>query len=262
MIKAIFFDIDGTLISFKTHKIPQSTMEALQKLHDKGIKLFICSGRPPMDIKPLMDKLNSLFDGYITLNGQYCYDANKKIIHEQSLDKDDLIKLTDYLKDKDIACGFVELNYFYFNLHNQYLSDLDKQLGSTAPERIIDDMQRVRTHKTYQLNLFLSNKDEQPILKMLPNCRSVRWCPLFGDIIPKSGGKSTGIKYILDYYNINIDECMAFGDGGNDKEMLEFAKIGVAMGNASDDVKSIADYVTTDVDNDGILNALKHFNVL
>ena len=123
-------------------------------------------------------------------------------------------------------------------------------------------MQRVRTHKTYQLNLFLSDKDEQPILKMLPNCRSVRWCPLFGDIIPKNGGKSTGIKYILDYYNINIDECMAFGDGGNDKEMLEFAKIGVAMGNASDDVKSIADYVTTDVDNDGILNALKHFNVL
>ena len=55
---------------------------------------------------------------------------------------------------------------------------------------------------------------------------------------------------------------MAFGDGGNDVEMLEFAKIGVAMGNASDDVKSIADYVTTDVDNDGILNALKHFNVL
>ena len=66
----------------------------------------------------------------------------------------------------------------------------------------------------------------------------------------------------MDYYSIDIDECMAFGDGGNDKEMLEFAKIGVAMGNASDDVKSIADYVTTDVDNDGILNALKHFNVL
>ncbi|HIX84454.1 MAG TPA: Cof-type HAD-IIB family hydrolase [Candidatus Megamonas gallistercoris] len=262
MVKAIFFDIDGTLISFKTHKIPQSTMRALEEVHKKGIKLFICTGRPPTDIKFLTDELHDLFDGYITLNGQYCYDADNNIIHEQWLDKNDLQILTDYLKDKDIACGFIELDYFYFNLHNQYLADLDRTLGSTAPERIIDDMQRIHEHKTYQLNLFLSEDEEQPVLDMLPNCRAVRWCHLFSDIIPKEGGKSTGIKAILDYYNIDIADCMAFGDGGNDKEMLEFASIGVAMGNADDDVKAVADYVTDDVDSSGILNALKHFNLL
>lgn len=262
MVKAIFFDIDGTLISFKTHKIPQSTMAALKELNKKGIRLFICTGRPPTDIKFLTDELHDLFEGYITLNGQYCYDRDGKIIHEQMLDRNDLITLTGCLKDKDIACGFIELDYFYFNLRNQYLDDLDRTLGSTAPKRIIDDMERVRTHKTYQLNLFVPEKDEQPFLDMMPNCRSVRWCPLFGDIIPKDGGKTAGIRHVLDYYNVNIDECMAFGDGGNDTEMLEFAKIGVAMGNASDEVKKFADYVTSDVDNDGILNALKHFKVL
>ena len=72
----------------------------------KELNYLFAVGRPPMDIKPLMDKLNNLFDGYITLNGQYCYDANNKIIHEQALDKDDLIKLTDYLKDKDYCLWF------------------------------------------------------------------------------------------------------------------------------------------------------------
>ena len=262
MVKAIFFDIDGTLISFKTHKIPQSTMQALEEVHKKGIKLFICTGRPPTDIKFLTKELHDLFDGYITLNGQYCYDKNDNIIHEQTLDKNDLTVLTDYLKDKDIACGFIELDYFYYNLRNQYLDDFDKALGGTAPKRFVDSMQRIYTHKTYQLNLFLPEEDEALILKMMPNCRSVRWCPFVGDIIPKDGGKATGIKYVLDYYGIDIDECMAFGDGGNDVEMLGFAKIGVAMGNALDNVKKAADYVTSDVDDDGILNALKHFNVL
>lgn len=136
MVKAIFFDIDGTLISFKTHKIPQSTIKALNELHNKGIKLFTCTGRPPADIKFLTKELHDLFDGYITLNGQYCYDKNDNIIHEQTLDKNDLTVLTDYLKDKDIACGFIELDYFYYNLRNQYLDDFDKALGGYCTEKI------------------------------------------------------------------------------------------------------------------------------
>ena len=166
MVKAIFFDIDGTLISFKTHKIPQSTIKALNELHNKGIKLFICTGRPPADIKFLTKELHDLFDGYITLNGQYCYDKNDNIIHEQTLDKNDLTVLTDYLKDKDIACGFIELDYFYYNLRNQYLDDFDKALGGTAPKRFVDSMQRIYTHKTYQLNLFLPEEDEAPELPL------------------------------------------------------------------------------------------------
>ena len=69
MVKAIFFDIDGTLVSFKTHKIPASTQEALKALRDKSIKIFIATGRPQC----LINNLGDLeFDGYITVNGSYC----------------------------------------------------------------------------------------------------------------------------------------------------------------------------------------------
>lgn len=66
----------------------------------------------------------------------------------------------------------------------------------------------------------------------------------------------------LAYYDIDINEAMAFGDGGNDVEMLEAVKYGIAMGNANDNLKQIADFITLDVDNDGIVYALKQYNVL
>ena len=67
---------------------------------------------------------------------------------------------------------------------------------------------------------------------------------------------------IIEYYGINISETMAFGDGGNDITMIEHAAIGVAMGNANEGVKEVADYITDDVDNNGIYNALKHFSII
>ena len=68
--------------------------------------------------------------------------------------------------------------------------------------------------------------------------------------------------HMLDYFGMDVSETMSFGDGGNDIPMLQYAHIGVAMGNATDNVKEIADYVTTSVDEDGIANALKHFGVI
>ena len=75
MVKAIFFDIDGTLVSFETHKIPASTQEALKTLRDKGIKIFIATGRPQC----LINNLGDLeFDGYITVNGSYCFTRSEE----------------------------------------------------------------------------------------------------------------------------------------------------------------------------------------
>lgn len=74
--------------------------------------------------------------------------------------------------------------------------------------------------------------------------------------------KAQESKKILAYYGIDINEAMAFGDGGNDVEMLEAVKYGIAMGNANDNLKQIADFITLDVDNDGIAYALKQYNVL
>lgn len=117
MVKAIFFDIDGTLVSFKNHQIPKSTFDALYKLKEKGIKLFIATGRG----KDGLDVLNDFpFDGYITLNGQYCY-TNNQIIYSNTIKKEDLQALLDYLKDHQVPCGFTEENTKYFNYRESVL---------------------------------------------------------------------------------------------------------------------------------------------
>lgn len=261
-IKAIFFDIDGTLISFKTHSVPKSTLSALDKLRAKGIKLFIATGRLPQDLDFLLKDLHHYFDAYITLTGQYCFDKGHNIIHDQAIEQQDLRNLINILQKKEFACGIMELDYYYLNLVNKRILDLQKILGDTAPDRPIDAVERALTHKTYQLNFFLDEPQVQEILKQMPNCKSVRWCPYFADIIPKTGGKPEGIKHILDYYHIKLSETMAFGDGGNDKDMLAFVGTGIAMGNGNDEAKAAADYITDTVDDDGILKALKHFNLL
>ncbi|MDL2254794.1 HAD hydrolase family protein, partial [Bacteroidales bacterium OttesenSCG-928-J16] len=96
----------------------------------------------------------------------------------------------------------------------------------------------------------------------LPGCSTTRWSPLFTDIIPKGGSKWIGIEKVLEHFGIAPDETMAFGDGGNDVEMLRNAGIGVAMQNAEMGVQQAADYVTTSVDDDGIANALRHFRLI
>ena len=91
---------------------------------------------------------------------------------------------------------------------------------------------------------------------------STRWHPLFTDIVNKNNNKSEGVIKTLDHHGFGHDTSMAFGDGGNDISMLKTAAIGVAMGNANDEVKDAADYITTSVDEDGIQNALRHFGLI
>ena len=87
MIKAVFFDIDGTLTSFRTHEIPDSAFEALRQLKANGIRVFIATGRAKDGLEVLK---GFPFDGYITLNGQYCF-TPEKVIYENTIDHDDLV---------------------------------------------------------------------------------------------------------------------------------------------------------------------------
>ena len=98
------------------------------------------------------------------------------------------------------------------------------------------------------------DKDEEPRMmkEVMKECDANRWHPYFADCIAKGTNKATGIDEICNYYGIDISETMAVGDGGNDIAMLRHAGIGVAMGNASDEVKACADMVTETVDEDGI----------
>lgn len=260
MIKAVFFDVDGTLVSFKTHRVPQSTLEAIKKLQAKGIKVFVATGRHPSILTEGNNVHEIDFDGFVTLNGQYCFTKDGKVIYENNICREDIVALLEFLKENRFPCAFVEDRDTYMNYIDDVVVNLLKSVNVPLPP--IEDIERAKDGKVFQLNPYIPVEFEAEVMKVLPNCEATRWSPTFIDVIPAGGGKHVAIQKIMEYYGYKKDEIMAFGDGGNDKTMLMTAGIGVAMGNANEDVKEIADYVTKSVDNDGVLNALKHFNVI
>ena len=118
------------------------------------------------------------------------------------------------------------------------------------------------TNNTSVFSPYVDKATEAEIAGMCGNVRGVRWHPDFTDLIPADGDKAVGMQVVLEHFGWSRDNAIAFGDGGNDVDMLRFAGIGVAMGNATDEPKTVADYVTDSVDDAGISNALHHFEIL
>ena len=258
MIKAVFFDIDGTLVSFKTHEVSQSTIEALDLLRKKGIKVFIATGRHYTSINNLGDLK---FDGYVTLNGGYCFAGEDKVIYKHSIPDRDIEALIRYMEtEESFPCAFVQEKEIFMNYKDETVEEIFNMLN--FPEPPIRPMDEIRGKTAYQLVSFFTAEQEKKIMTILSNCESTRWNPLFTDVVPAGSSKRVGIDKMLEYFRIPLNECMAFGDGGNDVAMLQHAGIGVAMGNAEDDVKQYADYITDSVDEDGIFKALKHLNII
>lgn len=257
--KAIFFDVDGTLLSFKTHTIPQSTLNALAALKEKGIKVFIATGRSGIELHSLGD---NKFDGYITINGGYCTTGDGKLISKKHIPAEDVKAFVDYQTEvAPIPCIFVGEHEMFLNFVNDDVQTILDMLNFRPPT--IKDSKAALDIEILQLVAFFKADEEAKIMsEVLPNCDSARWHPLFTDALAKGTSKQTGIDQVLEHYGIDLSETMAFGDGGNDIPMLKHVATGIAMGNAADNVKVHADYVTSSVDDDGIYNALKHFGVI
>lgn len=260
MVQAIFFDIDGTLVSGKTKVYSDSVKAALEKLREKGIYIFVATGRHVLEIEDehLLDGL--YFDAYITLNGQYCFNK-KEIIYQNEINREDIKNIIRQIDTAPYPCMFIEKDMMYINMINEKVIDAQKSIHTALPP--IKDIHRALENPIYQIVSYLDEKKaEMYPLSVLKHCKATRWNSYAMDIIPDSGSKDMGIKKVLEYYNIPLENTMAFGDGENDIEMLEYAAIGIAMGNAEEKVKKAADYVTDSVDNDGVVSALEHFHLI
>ena len=117
-------------------------------------------------------------------------------------------------------------------------------------------METVLSQRVLQFTPVITPEQEERLMSHLPGCESSRWCPEFADVTARGVNKGKGLLAIIADLDICIDETMAFGDGGNDLAIVRAAGLGVAMGNANDSLKAVADYVTDSVDDDGISNAL------
>jgi len=257
-IKAVFFDIDGTLISFKTHEVPKSTIEAIKELQAKGIKTILATGRSINSI----DHIKFLdFDGYITFNGGYCLTKDLEVLHREPIDARDIESVLAYAKEKALSFSFMSEREITIHDVTPEIAGMYAHLNLPVPKLV--DMETVDTGSILQTNIFLGPEEEQEFMeKVMPNSLSSRWTPLFADVNPKGLSKKVGIDIFCKHFGVELEETMAFGDGGNDITMLKHVKVGVAMGNANPEVKEISDYVTDDVDDDGIWNALKKFGVI
>ena len=257
MVQAIFFDIDGTLVSFRTHRMSVPVLSALHTLRQQGIKLFVSTGRHPL----MLDAVRSAFpfDGYVTLSGQYCY-CGDKVLRSNPMEPEAVEELVAAASSNAFSCIFLEGRDIYINYSNQYtlrfMEDLHLPLPPTA------DPRRALGRDIYQAITFLTRENEGLLLDHAPHLKTTRWHPNFLDVIPTTGGKDKGMDAILDHFGISLENAMAFGDGENDLSMLIHAGTGVAMGSASDQVKKLSDYVTGTVDEDGIVTALEHFGLL
>ncbi len=258
MIKAIFFDIDGTLVSFDTKQIPESTKQSIKQLRDRGVKVFIATGRHFSTITNLGD---AEFDGYITMNGCYCMTDVNNVIFKRSIDPSDINSFIDYLQGvRQFPCLFVEEHKLTLN----YIDDNSRFLINLLQQDFVqvDSLDYYRDRELFQLTAFFDPSEEEEVMGVLPNCISMRWYPTFADVISKGADKGVGIDQFCNYYGFSKEETMAFGDGGNDVEMLCHAGIGIAMGNAMDEVKQVADYITASVDDNGVLKALQHYGLI
>lgn len=230
MTKALFFDIDGTLVSFETHRIPPSTIEALEAAHAKGLKIFIATGRPKAIINNLSELQDrNLIDGYITMNGAYCF-VGEQVIYKSAIPQEEVKAMAAFCEKKGVPCIFVEEHNISVCQPNDMVKKIfyDFLHVNVIPTVSFEE---ATSKEVIQMTPFITEEEEKEIRPSIPTCEVGRWFP-------------------------------AFGDGGNDISMLRHAAIGIAMGQAKEDVKAAADYVTAPIDEDGISKAMKHFGII
>lgn len=258
---ALFFDIDGTLVSFNTHEIPQSTVRAIALAKEHGVGVYISTGRP-LQIITNLKQIEKYIDGYITTNGALCIVEGKTVCCNP-IPKEDVDALIADADRCDYAVLVVgESGVRLYNPKPVFDEIFVRDLNVTNIDKSLDARELMRREKILQLTPFFSQDHERKLMPQLPDCVSGRWHPAFTDITAREADKGKGLEAMAEYLGLDVSETMAFGDGGNDVAILRRAGIGIAMGNAGNEARSAADYITSSVDDDGVRNALKHFGVI
>ncbi len=256
-IKAVFFDIDGTLVSFTTHTVPESARKAIARLRERGIKVFIATGRLLRHTDVVRD---IEVDGYITVNGSYCLTSSGEVIYEQAFPQPVMERIFSLMEQYDFSMEVMTHQNIYVE---KITPEVQTAIDMVA---IVPEVAHLRdiaaTQNVLQVCPYIGKELEQKILPQLPECVGSRWTELFMDVNMRGIDKSIAARKVMEYYGFTMEESMAFGDGGNDVSLVRDVALGVAMGNACDALKEVADYVTTSVDEDGISRALEYFELI
>ena len=257
MIKAVFFDFDDTLFLHSIADIPQSARAALRLLHEKGIKCILCTGRHKLELTCYENIRDVFFDAFITLDGQLIYDSIWNETFSSPLEENTCRALREHFRNCVYPVKLVEKDRMFINFINDYVISSQTKINTAVP-----DVGVCGDKELYQAVAYVDEAGEKVLRSTMPEAYIARWSPLAVDIVSPGMSKSVGMEIYLSSAGIDRSETMAFGDGENDIPMMEYAGIGVAMGNAMDCVKSKADFVTGSAESNGIHGALKHYGII
>ena len=235
--KAVFSDIDGTLLNTK-HKIPEDTKEKIQQINKEGIPYVLVSARMPKGMTAIRDELGAK-SPMICYSGALVIDEEDNPIYSVAISKENA---------KNLCKRIQELNAkISINIYTN-----DEWLVEDKEESFEDGEVYQEVHKI----LCMGNKEEiaqleQQLIKEFPEIRIYRSKDTYLEIMSMKASKSDAIHMLKNHFHVEREEIIAFGDNFNDIDMLQYAGLGVAMGNASDEVKQAADIVTDINDNEG-----------
>ena len=263
-IKIAIFDIDDTLIPRGSQAIIPSAIAAINALKANGIEVMIATGRAHYFIQDeVFTKIKPNYT--VTINGACGLDINKDFLYTVPMDREECNALLTYALKHDLAFATK------MSQDMQVMSGMDTFLsvylkGSPKSYILKDYSHKKEFTKDDELPMGIFMMGDESLIEqsstLAPDGFYAKAYDDAYDVYSKQAGKIRGIEHVLNDLNLTWDEVIAFGDAANDIEMLQHAAIGVAMGNASQEVKDAADYTTKNLLNDGIEFALKHFKLI
>lgn len=277
MAKIIFIDVDGTLVDYENH-LPVSAADAIKKARKKGHRVYISTGRSKAEVYSELWEIG--LDGMIGGNGSYVEDHGKVVMH-QVISLEQCKRIVDWLHEKGLEF-YLESNHGLFASEHfeeackstiqEYCRRKGKkeaeqvEVRDVFPEMIFhgelyrDDLNKV----SYKLNSYQDYLDTK---EQFSDMQNGTWGgagekALFGDLGVKDITKAKAIECLLEYLGADRKDTIAFGDAKIDVPMLEYCEIGVAMGNGGREIKAVADYITDDVEDDGLWKAFEHLGLM
>ncbi|KSU63123.1 HAD family hydrolase [[Bacillus] enclensis] len=254
--KIVFLDVDGTITHHEDGTIPESTIEAVKELKNKGLKVVAATGRP-LSMCSELEELG--IDTFITANGGYAKHQHE-VIHSVPMAKEIVKEVMEFAK--------LEKNGLSFYTEGFTMNGVAEEKISTALQETLSLYEYPETNSAiheedvFLLCLFADDEKVEKYIKRFPHLTFRRWHPYVLNVLQEDVSKSRAILKTLEYFGFHQSEAIAFGDGENDIDMLELAGLGIAMGNGSEKLKAAADFVTKPSGEDGIEFALRKFGVI
>ncbi len=264
MYKLVVLDIDGTLVNSEK-KVTEKTKEYIKRATEKGVKFIIASGRTPYGILPIAKEIElEKIGGYVlAFNGGMCMNCETmEVLYETDIQRAEITKLYEYAMENKIPLMTYNKENLYISSEETKYTELEARINHLNVIKSDDFVKDITFD--FPKTIFTDEgeilaKHEPIVREMFPNLEVFRSEPFFLEVCPPNIHKATGIAKIIDILGVKQEEVIAIGDGFNDVTMIKYAGLGVAMGNAHDDIKAIADYVTISNDEDGVCKVIEEF---